>query len=43
MTDLGHLTPARADAIRGAFAASEARADTRMITPGVLEIIAVRR
>ena len=43
LVDLGQLPAERAHAISGAFAAAEAAPGTRMITPAVLEIIAVRR
>jgi SAM-dependent methyltransferase len=43
LVDLGYLTAARAESIWQAFTASEATRGTRMITPGVLEIVAVRR
>jgi len=43
MVDLGHLTADRARAIAEAFAAREAHPGTLMITPAVLEIIAIRR
>ena len=43
LVDLGALSPARAEAMRGAFAAAEAEPHTLMITPGVLEVIAIRR
>lgn len=43
LTGLGHLTKARADEIKAAFDACERSPRTRMITPVVLEIIAVRR
>jgi SAM-dependent methyltransferase len=43
LVDLGHLTSDRASAIAEAFAASEAAPHTLMITPAVLEIIAVRQ
>lgn len=42
LVDLGRLTPDRADAISRAFAASEADPRTRMITPTVIEILAIR-
>jgi hypothetical protein len=40
---LGRLSPARARAKWDAFLAAEASPRTRMVTPAVLEIIAVRR
>ena len=43
LVDLGQLPAERARAISGALAAAEASPGTRMITPAVLEIIAVRR
>lgn len=43
MVDLGHLTEDRARAIADAFTKREAQPGTLMITPGVLEIIAVKR
>jgi SAM-dependent methyltransferase len=43
LVDLGHLTSARAQVILKAFETSEAAPHTLMITPAVLEIIAVRR
>ena len=42
LVDIGHLDPARAEAIARAFAACEAAPHTLMITPAVLEIIAVK-
>jgi len=43
LVDLGRLTEDRARAISQAFAAREAAPHTLMITPAVIEIIAVRR
>ena len=43
LVDLGRIAPDRAAAIAEAFAAREAAPGTLMITPAVLEIIAVRR
>jgi SAM-dependent methyltransferase len=43
LVDLGHLTSERALAISQAFVACEAAPHTLMITPAVLEIIAVRQ
>ncbi|MGH9750969.1 MAG: methyltransferase domain-containing protein [Candidatus Polarisedimenticolia bacterium] len=43
LVDLGRLGEDRAAAIRQAFAAREAEPHTLMITPAVLEIVAVRR
>ncbi len=43
LVDLGRLTAARAQTIAEAFAACEAAPHTLMITPAVLEIVAVRR
>lgn len=43
LVDLGYMSAARADAIWQAFLEVESRHGIRMITPGVLEIIAVRR
>jgi SAM-dependent methyltransferase len=42
LVDLGHLTPDRARGMAEAFARREAAPHTRMITPAVLEVIAVR-
>lgn len=42
LVELGDLTPERASAIRKAFAAAEKAPHTRMITPAVLETIAIR-
>ena len=42
LTDLGHLTAAQATGMAEAFARREAAPHTRMVTPAVLEIIAVR-
>lgn len=42
LTDLGRLTPEKAEGVKRAFDACEARPGTLMITPTVLEIIAVR-
>jgi SAM-dependent methyltransferase len=42
MVDLGRLTPERAQGVEQAFVACEAAPHTLMITPAVLEIIAVR-
>ena len=42
LTDLGEIAPDRARAISEAFAAAEAAPHTLMITPAVLEIIAVK-
>jgi SAM-dependent methyltransferase len=42
LVELGFLTPERGDAIREAFTAFAASPAARMITPGVLEIQAVR-
>lgn len=42
LVELGHLTAERARAIANAFAASEAAPHTLMVTPALLEIIAVR-
>ena len=41
LVDLGHLSPERASAIAQAFATSESAPHTRMITPAVLEVVAV--
>ena len=43
LVDLGYLTSDRARAISEAFAAAEAAPHTLMVTPVVIEIIAVRR
>jgi SAM-dependent methyltransferase len=43
LLELGHLTPARVLAISEALATSEAARHTLMVTPAVLEIIAVRQ
>jgi hypothetical protein len=43
LVDLRHLTPERALAISQALAAAQAHPHTLMITPAVLEIIAVKR
>jgi SAM-dependent methyltransferase len=43
LVDLGHLTEDRAKVISRAFAACEGTPGAVMITPGVVEIIAVRR
>jgi len=43
LIELGRLTSERAQAISDAFASSEAAPHTLMITPAVLELIAVRR
>jgi len=43
MVDLGHLTADRARAISEAFTAREAQPGTLMITPAVLEVIAVKQ
>ena len=43
LVDLGRLTPDRARAISQAFATAEATPHALMVTPAVLEIIAVRR
>jgi len=43
MVELGQLTRAQADAIAAAHAALEANPRARVITPAVVEIIAVRR
>jgi SAM-dependent methyltransferase len=42
LVDLGHLDDARARAIAAAFAAREREPDTFMITPAVIELVAVR-
>jgi len=42
LVGLGDLTEERAQAIREAFAAAEAMPGTRMVTPAVVEIIAVK-
>ena len=43
LVDLGYLNAIQAESIWQALTASEATPRTRMITPGVLEIVAVRR
>ena len=43
LVDLGRLAPERGREIAAAFARAEAEPHTRMITPVVLEVIAVRR
>ena len=43
LVEIGYLTETQAMEIRAAVAAAEARADTYLLTPAVLEIIAVRR
>jgi len=42
LIDLGYLTPSRSEAIWHAFTEAESASGVRMITPGVLEIIALR-
>ena len=42
LVDLGYLSASRADSIWNAFTAFEASAGARMISPGVLEIVAAR-
>lgn len=42
LTDLGRLTPEKAEGVKRAFDACEARPGSLLITPTVLEIIAVR-
>lgn len=43
LRELGRMTPEKAAIISNALANAEARSDAWMITPGVLEIIAVKR
>lgn len=43
LCELGRMTPEKAAIIVNALASAEARSDAYMITPGVLEIIAVKR
>ncbi len=43
LVDLGYLSASRADTIWRAFTAFESSAGARMISPGVLEIVAARR
>ena len=43
LVDLGYMSQGRAESIWQAFIALQATAGTRMITPGVLEIVAERR
>jgi SAM-dependent methyltransferase len=42
LTEIGHLTPERSERIWEAFQAFEAAPGSRMVTPGVLEIVARR-
>jgi SAM-dependent methyltransferase len=42
LVDLGEMTPERADEVRNDFVACESAPHARMITPGVLEIIATK-
>lgn len=42
LADIGHLTPRRAEELITAFEAAEQTPHTRMFTPAVLEIVAVR-
>ena len=41
LVQLGHMTAKRADIVRAAFDKAEASPSSRLVTPGVLEIIAV--
>jgi len=43
LVDLGYLSPSRAESIWQTFIALQATLGARMITPGVLEIVAARR
>ena len=43
LVDLGYLSPSRAEAIWQALVSLQATPGARMITPGVLEIVAARR
>ena len=43
LVDLGYLSPSRAESIWQAFTNLQATPGARMITPGVLEIVAARR
>jgi len=43
LVDLGHFTAERAEAVLRAMAEAEAAPETHMITPAVMEIIAVRK
>lgn len=43
LVDLGYLSPSRAESIWQAFTTLQASPGARMITPGVLEIVAARR
>ncbi|MBI4574383.1 MAG: hypothetical protein HY713_13990, partial [candidate division NC10 bacterium] len=43
LVDLGHLTANRSRALAEALAAAQAAPHTLMVTPALLEIIAVRR
>lgn len=43
LQDLGYLTPDRALEVRRAFEQSASAPGVLMVTPGVLEIVAVRR
>jgi SAM-dependent methyltransferase len=43
LVDLGYLSPSRSESIWQAFAAFQDRPGSRMITPGVLEVVAARR
>jgi SAM-dependent methyltransferase len=43
LVDLGYLSPSRSESIWQAFAALQATPGARMITPGVLEIVAARQ
>ena len=43
LTELGHFTPSRADEIWQAFLARESAPGTLMVTPAVLETVAVKR
>jgi SAM-dependent methyltransferase len=43
LVDLGYLSPSRSESIWQAFAAFQATPGARLITPGVLEMVAARR
>ena len=43
MVDLGGVTAQRAEAMAAAFVAAEANPDALVVTPAVIEIIAVRK
>ena len=43
LVDLGYLSPSRSESIWQTFTTLQAQPGARMITPGVLEIVAARR